>query len=340
MKYLVLAILTLGILLNSCNKKPEAKPAPEIENLVEYTDEASGLSIVYPENWDMKPTIGKGMYAFSIPEAKSRFTDYHGIGDPVARLQLMTMKMDSSRSFKDVVDGKMIFDSSVYVGPEYIMLEDSIKAVSYEYTFPLNDGDFKGKLIAATKDSILATIFRFESFGDTYTKYQAEIDKMIASIKLAEKPEVQDTIFVKQELPLPSSNLVTKTGDGFSIKIPDNFDTKKYQTAGPYARKYEGERRADSYIVVEVLKNSKKALKKIVELNAKQMKQTDVENLKVNGQDAFMFEYETRPGKNKRRIYFLKKGDTPFRLIMDWSVEEEKEYLPIFEKVINSFKMK
>lgn len=340
MKYFTLAIISLTLLLNSCKKEVETKPAPEIENLVKYKDEASGLSILYPEGWEMNSTTGKGMYAFSIPEAKSRFTRYSGFGDPVARLQLNTMKIDSTRSFDEAVSGKMIFDTSVYIGPEYIMIEDSIKAVSYEYSFPLNDGQFKGKLIAATKDSLLVTIFRFESFGGTYQKYQAEIDKMIGSIALAVKPETSDTVFVEQELPLPSTNLVTKTGKGYSIKIPDNFKAGKYQTAGPYARKYEGERRADSYVVVEVLKNSKKNLQKIVELNAKQMKQKDVDQVKVNGQDAFMFEYDTRPGKNKRRIYFLKKGDTPYRLIVDWAVEEEREYLPIFEKVINSFKMK
>ncbi|MDC1067910.1 hypothetical protein OAQ99_01985 [Candidatus Kapabacteria bacterium] len=340
MRFTTLTILIAILSLTACKKEVETKPPAEITNLVEYKDDATGLSIIYPEGWDMNSNVGKGMFAFSIPEAKSRFTRYDGFGDPVARLQLNTLKIDSTRSFDDIMDGKMIFDSSVYVGPSKIMLEDSIEAISYSYTFPLNDGEFKGIIIGATKDSVLATIFRFESFGNTYQKYQSEIDKMISSIKLAVNPSVSDTIYLKQELPLPSQNLVRKSGDGYTISIPDNFKAVKYKSAGTYARKYEGERRADSYVVVEVLKKSKKALKKIVELNAKQMKLTDVEQIKLNGQDAFMFEYDTRPGKNKRRIYFLKNGDIPFRIIADWSVEEESDYLPVFEKLVETFKMK
>lgn len=338
MKYLALIILSIFII--SCSSEPKTLPPAEITNLVEYKDEASGMGLLYPENWEMQSTTGKSMFAFSIPEARGRFTSYYGIGDPVARLQLGTMKIDSTKSFDDIMEGKMIFDPKVYQGPEYIMLEDSIKAVTYTYSFELNDGLFKGRIIGATKDSILATIFRFETFGNTYDKYKPDLDKMIESISLAVLPELKDTIFIQEELPLPSSNLVTKSGDGYSIKIPDNFKAGNYKSDQPFARKYDGERRGDSYIVVEKLKNSKKSLDKIVELNAKQMNLKDVEKMKVNGQEAFLFAYDTRPGKNKRRIYFLKKGDTPYRLIVDWAVEEEKEYLPIFEKSINSFKMK
>lgn len=336
---LILISLSIGLIL-SCAKKEEYLPPAEIKGLTSYVDTVINMQIKIPENWINTPIKGKGISAFSLKGSQKRFLSYHGKGDPGARIYVNTMKMDSTRPFEEIESGSLIFHDSVIAGPDTVYFEDSVKAIKYEYDFTLNDGQFKGNLFVASKDSSLVTVLKFETFGDTWDKYSADFAKIQKDMILGVAPEeTLDTIVVKQQLPLPSSNLTPKSGKGYTINIPDNFKVSKYPGASVYARKYEGERRLDSYVVVEVLKNSKKDLKKIVELNAKQMGADKVDQVKVNGQDAFMFSMKATPKVN-RRIYFLKKGETPFRLIVDYSVEEEDNYLPIFEKCVNTFKMK
>ena len=49
----------------------------------------------------------------------------------------------------------------------------------------------------------------------------------------------------------------------------------------------------------------------------------------------------TMPSKTvKRRMYYLIGGENLYQLSIDWFVGEEAQYLPIFEKSVNTFKVK
>lgn len=315
----------------ACDKAPEI---PEMGELKEFTHPQYNFQIKYPDNWSSNETINT-FASFSIPEARSRFAKYDGLGQPVAKIYLSVEKIDSMKTIDTVIKRKSsIFTPEVYEAPAKTTI-DGQEATRLRYSFPLNDGDFVGEFYIAAADSQTVTILQFEAFGGAFEKYHAKFDEIASSMILARTPEKRtgDTIFTTEELDPPSSTLKTISGDNYTIQIPENF--KKGKSAGMY----EGERRGDSYIKVETFDASKnKNLKKIAENNAKNVNST-AKSLKLGGADAYVVEYAPT-GTIKRRMYYTIGGDTLYRITVDWFTGEEDLYLPVFEKSVKTFKAK
>ncbi len=105
-----------------------------------------------------------------------------------------------------------------------------------------------------------------------------------------------------------------------------------------YSINYSGERRADCNIQVDVLDASKQnKLDKIVEDNRAKYKNAKPKDVKIGGVAAKVMDYSFAKDV-KSRVYFTIKDDKLYRITMNWFKGEEKDYLPIFEKSIKSFK--
>ena len=329
-----LFVIVFSLLIYSCTEAP--KPI-EITGLENHVNPQYKFSIDYPENWESQEQVN-GLAVFSIPTAKKRFAKYDALGMPIAKLQVRVLELDSGQTIDSVIVGRQIFGPDYYEKPVELTI-DNTKAYSIKYGFELNDGIFGGIMYVALKDSACATIVQFESFGNSFDFYKSKIDSIVRDMTLASTPPPRsegDTLYVTEELPLPSSKLIKKSGKGYSIKIPDNFSATKESST---SMKYEGTRRGDSYIRVEVLDASKsKNLKKIANQNAKAVGSTAKET-RLSGQKSFIVEYNASK-EIKRRMYYTIKGDKLYRIVMDWFVGEEKDYLPVFEKSVKTFKLK
>lgn len=338
-KAYLLTILMIALAFISCEEKP--KPA-EMGELKEYNDESLKMAIKFPSNWETSALEGKSFQATSLKNGEERLKNYSSNGEPIAQLSMNSVSIDSTKPLDKIQTSLREFQEIAYDPDEKIMI-DGVEAIKMSYHFPLNDGEYKGFTILAAKDSTMATIVKFRSFADGYDLYKEKANEIIASIRLAQTPEKRsDTLFVaSEEFPFPSETLVSKSGKGYSISIPDNFKAVSASASGAeYSQKYEGERRGDSYIQVDIIDASKQSnLKKIVEQTTGGIQNKKETSIKMDGNEAVLIEYAAS-SNIQRRLYYVVKNKKLYRLTVDWFKGEQEQYLPVFEKMIKSFKVK
>jgi len=335
----LLTLLALSFFLFSCGE--EGPQAVEIESLETHNNSIYQMSIKYPANWQLNDAPRR-LVVNSYPEANSRFLRYDPDGLPAARIDVNIIAIDSVNTVSQIIENQKKFgDPSIYSTPKKVMI-DGVEGTSFTYGFELNDGLFEGAVYVAAKDTATATVLTFEAFGGSFEKYQSSFDEIAQSLKLAITPEkaVGDTIVMTEAAEPPSSKLKATQGEGFTISIPENFSAEKGAGGAgvSYSRMYIGQKRGDSYIMISISDASKqKDLKKIAERTAKAVNVDKVTEVKLAGKQAFVLEYKPTQ-KLKRKMYYVINGDNLYQIILDWFAEEEADYLPVFEKCVNTFK--
>ena len=202
-----------------------------------------------------------------------------------------------------------------------------------------------GEMYIAAKDTGRATVLIFETFDGTMDMYRDKFSEIVASVKLAETPMARqqgDTVYQEVEAAPPSDTLTTKNGTGFSIGIPKNF----YQKTGEKAQSaektyfYWGDRRGDSFIRVDIFDASEQNdLNKIVEENKSAYGGSSGQNTTIAGKTAKRIDYNAS-SQVKGRVFFVVNGDKLYRITINWFQGEEADFLPPFEKSVNSFQFK
>lgn len=324
----------LILFVTNCSKGPKA---PEIEGYKTYTNQSSGLSLEYPANWKVTENVVR-FVAFNDNSGKSRFVRYDTEGFPAAKIDINLTQLDSTRTIDTVMKKTMKFTPESYEISDITL--NGMKAKKLVYTFELSTGVFYGETYVVQVDDKNANIIQFESFDGTYDKYKEAYDKVLKSYKPGRIPEKStDTVMQLTEQPLPSKTLIEKNGLGYSIRIPDNFAAERGPSKGVLESKnYIGTRRADCNIIVDVIDASKnKKLDKIVEDNRASYKNATPIKTTIDGKEAYMMNYSF--GRDVlSRVYFVINGDRLYRITVNWFKGEQKDYLPIFEQSIASFK--
>ncbi|MFA7326710.1 MAG: hypothetical protein WC121_08605 [Candidatus Kapaibacterium sp.] len=331
MKKITISLLALlALVLMSCGES--GPQAPDAGELTTYTDDAAKFSIDYPDNWEDFKVVGKQFQAYSMPEGKSRFNQYDTEGVPVARISYTVIVLDSGQSLQKAIDTSLVFPIEYYSAPADFKV-DGTTGKKLTYNFPLSDGEFNGELIVATKDGKLANIIKIETFAGTMEQYRATVDNMLKSIKLGVIPEQTVTTGPAEELPGPSSTMKTIKGSGYSISIPDNFETT--QRGG--ATMYSGERRGDSYVSVTASKTNSKNLKGTAEKNAKAVGSDKITKMKIGGQEAYMVSYDAT-AKIHRDIYYVINNGMLYQIVVDYFKDEADLYKSVLGKSATSLK--
>lgn len=333
-----LPMIVAVAIISSCGNK-YGSPV-DIADLKEYKDDATEFSIKYPSNWVTSKIPGKRFAVFSSNDALSRFSKYESTGFPGAKIDFNVVMMDSTLTMDSIITINKMFSPELYKQDDIMI--DGVSGKKFTYMFELEDGEFMGEMYIASKDNKAVSIIFIEAFADTWEKYKDNFNTIVSSIKLATEPKKLEPKVIEQsteELPA-SETLVAKSGPGYVIMIPDNFNSTKGVAGGVISsQNYIGKRRADCNIQVDVIDASKSSnLKKIVEENKPTYKGSgNPQSTKLGGVDAYMFSYSPA-GKVKGRVYFAIKGDKLFRLTINWFADEEAGFLPVFEKSIKSVK--
>lgn len=331
MKKIAISLLLLtGLFLASCGE--EGPQAPDAGKLTTYTDDATNFSIDYPENWDDNKVVGKQFQAFSIKEGKIRFSQFDTKGQPVARVSMTIMVLDSGQGLETALDTNYVFAKEYYTAPVDAKV-GGMTGKKVTYSFPLSDGQFDGELVVATKDDQLYHIIKFEAFAGTMEKYRKTFDEMLSSVKLGTKPERTVVTGEAEELPPPSSKMKTVKGSGYSIKIPDNFETSNKGGRTVYA----GERRGDSYVSVSSSATSSKNLKGTAEKNAKAVGASKVTKMTLGGQEAYLVSYSATSAIQRDMYYVINDGKL-YQIVVDYFKEEADMYKNVLTKSAKSIK--
>jgi|DewCreStandDraft_4_1066084.scaffolds.fasta_scaffold00019_179 hypothetical protein len=330
-------IIFLSFLFINCNGSKEQKD--QTKSIIEasawdtYTDPVMRFSVKYPTNWNSAKAVGLSYSVYTSSDTRQR-TRNPNLLVPGAGFKIQTYKIDDSVG----IHSTRYLTPSVYSGPSSDMIA-GVNCQKYTFSAELSDGAYKGELYYATKDNKIMTVVTFEAFGGMFDEYKKIFDEAKNSIVLAIKPDDKvkvDTVI--QELPPASQNLVNTGGDGFSLKIPDNFNsrvTKEGKALKSYI--YYGERRKDCIIRVDIFQAPAKAtLEKLVEQNKNIPGASGLNQSTLGNEKAFVLNYN--PSKQVvGKIYFALKNDRFFRVIVTWFSGEENDYKPVFEKSIASF---
>lgn len=333
---LIIASALASLLFFACEKGPEPIP---IESLETYQDPITNFELKYPSNWKTTEQTER-FVVFSDPQVSKRFRDYATIGFPGAKVDMIAMRMDSTMTLDSVVKRSMLFEESIYQ-KENITFGGE-KGYKLTYAFDLDGGPFMGEIYIAAKDTGRATVLIFETFDGTMDTYKPQFDEIVKSVKLAETPKARaeaDTLFEQVEAAPPSDTLTTKSGEGFKIDIPKNFYTKSGEKAQSALKTYFywGDRRGDSFIRVDIFDaTEQKDLNKIVEENKAAYGNGTAQNATLGGQAAKKIDYKAS-GAVKGRVFFAVKGTKLYRVTINWFTGEEKDFLPPFEKSVQSF---
>jgi len=333
----ITALFLFSLLIIACGGDPysDIDPAPADE-LEVYENSIYKYKVKVPKNWDLK-TAPKRVtaYSFSEQQAQNRFKGYEYNGYPIAKIDLVVVDLDSTRTFDDVFNKFQVWPQQVYKQVEEVMI-DGVPGKKLDYVNEQNDGIFNGTLYAAQADSTTATVLVIESFRSTQEQYQPIFDEIVNDLVLAKTPaEIGDTLFVAgSELPPPSDTLTTMSGNGYTIQVPKNF--KKSQRGSGTV--FDGERRGDSYIMVDITKATVGTAKAAAEKQNESIKGV-IKSTKIGGETAYYISYSPS-GKIARRLYFIVKNNKIYRLTVDWAKEEQNLYLSVFEKSVNTFKVK
>jgi hypothetical protein len=326
-------IFALLVIATSCNKSGDA---PAVEGYEVYKDANSGLSLEYPKNWYTN-TSPIRFVAFNVKEWQGRFGQYDTEGNPVIKLDVTIYEIDSTNTIDSIVVKSKKFAESAYETTDATI--GGLPAKKLVYTFELTSGVFYGETYVLKVDDNSANVVQIECFDGTYDTYKEALDKFFASYKPGKFPKPKkDTVTQVQEGEPPSQTLVTKSGNGYSIKVPDNFMAERGPSGGVIESKnFIGERRADCNIIVDVIDASKnKKLGNIVEENRKNYKNANPSKISLGGKEAYQLNY-TFGRDVMSRVYFVINGDKLFRITMNYYNGEKASYLPIFEKCISSF---
>lgn len=333
----ILSIFTLlfafFLITTSCDKGGDA---PAVEGYEVYTDANTGLSVEFPKNW-YKSTNPIRFVSFNAKEWQKRFIQYDTDGNPGTKFDITIYEIDSVNTVDTVMTKSMKFSADAYEITDSKL--GGLPAKKMVYTFELNSGVFYGETYIVKVDESSANVVQIECFDGTYDTYKEAVDKFLSSYKPGKFPKAKkDTVTQQVEAEPPSASLITKSGNGYSIKVPDNFMAERGPSSGVIESKnYIGARRADCNIIVDVIDASKnKKLGNIVEENRKNYKNANPNKISLGGKEAYQMNYSF--GRDvMSRVYFVINGDKLFRITMNYFNGEKDSYLPIFEKCIASF---
>ncbi|MCX6155916.1 MAG: PsbP-related protein [Candidatus Kapabacteria bacterium] len=333
--YLLMISGMIVLFLSSCGKKADL---PQIKDLDIYKDSFANFSISYPKDWTTAKSDGDNFVAYFPKESSSRFKTYSPDGVAGVRITVQAFDMTAERNLDKIISISKILQPAdqFYSAPEKTTVT-GIPSTKLAYKFTANDGEFNGEKYFISNEPSIVTVVTFECFGGCFEQYKAKFQEILNSVKVAQPAPKEASVAVNIEIPPASANLVKTSGDGFEIPIPDNFDKVKRDKAMIYI----GKRRGDCNIIVMVKDATvQNDLKKIVDDNASKFKNPQpTKEIKIDGQNAYMVNYA--PNRDVRsRAYYTIKSDKLYFITLNWCVKEEKDYLPIFQKCIENFKIK
>ncbi len=347
--FLLFALVVAGWMLWGCEK--EIPQELQVQQFLTFVEPVTKAELRAPATWMRQALPGKNVFFSSSEGVAKRFLRYEAEGAAGARIGLIFFEMSTTATLESYLDSVRVFeDRSLYDGPRAVSFGGS-QGYMWSYRAAYPDGEFYGEQYVATADSQIVTVLQMEVFGGLYQVVKPIFDTALASVKLGRAPRIQpakvDTIIVEREPFKPAAKMRPYVTDYFTINFPENFLAKPQQKQKVLASvKFVGDGGpSDCTVEIDVFeaKNVSK-LDRVVEENRSAYEQAGfkivaVKDANVAGHPAKYFEY--RYGKNiAGRAYFILANERLYRVTLNWYIPEKDIYLPTFQKMVRSLKLK
>lgn len=335
MKRILTVLVPLVGLLAGC--AGDASPEP-VTSYKSYRDPVLKFAVKYPENWASSVQSGTVLY-LSSPALTDAFTRTFEPGDlQGAKVEVHSMPAAAS-SLQDTVNAfKATFNDQGIFKSDQVSLGGA-QAMRLTYAFPVGETEFKAERYYIASGNAI-TYLETAVFGD-YAAYSSIFDSVKSgfipgqvAVATAGNSDTAGAREVDLVAP-PSDEMKQYAGAHFALSYPANFNQMTASGGKLASVKFIGER-VDSYIQVDVNESSNNL-------------QAHAEHIKgkfgagkattIGGQPGFVFNF--KGGANATgRIYLTKAGNKLYQITVTWFTPQAGLYLPVFDKVIASFKGK
>ncbi len=334
---LTLPLLALALLVASCGKKTEDMAPVQPGETITFKDQVYKFSFKAPKAWVAESTPGKSTSYFSTQGSEVRFQKFTE-GEFGAKVEVGVK--DGMTKEAAVEDYKKSMEGITFSAAEPATLGGQ-PALKVSFNTGTDADAYMGYRIYSNKDSIV-TYFEAATFGKgRMDKYKAVFDLAEQSVTLGYVLNLKSgkidsaTMDQLKKEAMPSSNMSSYSGNGYTIQYPDNFNT---QATGK-GMKFEGDWKGASIIVDGIPSNGLDLTKFSSENSKNNYGNAPVQNATVGSEAGKMINYSVVSGVSSR-AYFVVHGASAYRITINWPKEMESSFKPTFEKSVASFKLK
>jgi len=335
---IILVLMVAAVLLSGCSKK-----AVEIKEWAQYQDQFFRASLNYPKEWIVVPEPTKIIISSSA-EAAEKFFDRDFRKADGVQVIIASERSDSLQDYVAYVsDFKALRESEGYKVTE---MEDAkidgldAKKIIYSGLVAENT-KLKAIYLATLKDSTIYYV-QYAAFNELFAPYKPVFDSVLASLVLPQKIVIPKG--VNPAIPLVQ---VEKYSDNYvQLEYPANFGPNELPRKRDIISRvrFAGNRdgmRNDCSIDIDVRPAKKLSLQKVVEQNLKFFNPKSRDETSISGEKAIYLNYVPQKVRNiDSRAYFIVKNDRIYRIILNYYAPMRKDFLPAFEKVIASIRLK
>jgi chitodextrinase len=325
------------LLLVSCSKK-QVIPVGEFES---YQDPAYGFGISYPKDWIKDPQVGRRVRIYSSFDARDRFLDPTGSKQAGVYIEvgIDTTKGQTLDAYAEDVEKDM---AGIWtVKPEEQTTLEDLPAIKIPFTIPIDSrNQVVGYRIAASKDNVI-TYVEASGFSGVFDDYKLIIDTSLTTVRFGRLMTAKS----KEDISKPSETFETYKGEFFDLEYPSNFEyrlPKKPNT--DIVMDLKGYRE-DCTMKIEVSDAKNLTVDKVVAQNEGNLLKAGYRTKKkasvtIDGNKAALIDLTYAKGDVDSRAYYTVKNNKMYFIFLTWYRPQAKVYVPIFEKMVSSLKLK
>ncbi|MDZ7269185.1 MAG: hypothetical protein ONB48_17440 [candidate division KSB1 bacterium] len=325
------------LLLYNCSSKPVIPPVTGYER---YQNPYFKGTFSYPAGWHIVEEGGKvNIYSSNDPDVIDKFYNPTSkTGKDGALLSVSYQRLDTlqaleqyANSFKQDRETEGFQIKSV---DDKIIDSTAAKQIVFSGAY---DRETRKHVIhvMALKDSVLYTI-EYAAFNDFFEPYRAAADTLLATLKLPTKRAAA----AAADPSLPSAEFTEFANERLSLHHPDNFSANLLRPKAPveFSLQLKGYRQ-DCTVQLDILPAQGLTVEKVFAQNEKFFKGRGQSTTTIDGNPAIYRNYSPMRGIESR-VYFVVKNDKIYRIILNYDQTRRADFLPAFEKVVASLKIK
>ncbi len=330
-------MLLLGaafVLFSGCGKK-----SADIQTWDQYQNSFFHVTFPFPQGWTVANETNKVTIS-SSSEVAEKFFDHDFRKPDGVQIIVAAERIDSVQDYVKYMDSfKADQEQAGYKTKSYTDANlAGLGAKQLVYSGML-DAQTRMTIIrtATLKDSTIYYV-QYAAFNDQFEPYKVVYDSVVASLVL---PKPKEKVTDPNAYVVPSKETRVLKNDVLEATVPENMNETYPKAKGDVSFAMNLKiYREDCTIDIDVRPAKKLSVEKVVDQNSKKISNISGKgSATIGGEKTIYVNYS--PVKNiKSRVYFVVRNDKIYRIVMNYYAPMEKDFLPAFEKIVASMRLK
>jgi hypothetical protein len=327
--YLIIALLTLI----DCARNTKI---PAVTEWTRFEDPLIQVSFSYPKGWHLV-TEGTSVSVYSSPGSVQKFFDPSSKGEEGAKIVVAYQRADTVSSLEQYAEAlrSELVTAGFTVQPLEATTLDGRPACRLNYSGRIDERTVITSMkVVCLTDSTLYTI-SYAAFGDYAIPYKVAFDSALTTFHITTSKVVNVT-----DPSIPSKEFERFANAFLELSYPNNFNIHFPTPKGEieFSMELRGYRQ-DSFVRIDLFPAKGLSLEKVVEQNSKFYQAFSRGETTVDGAKALFLNYRPNVGIESR-AYFAVKNNKVCRIIISYYQPAKKHFLPVFEAVVASLRLR